>query len=129
MAKIILDSSVLIALLNPMDMHHRSAVKATSARHEYSISAVTMSEALIEPFKRSKQHGIKISETIKKIVKKVIVLDQEIAERAAFERATKNLSLPDALICATADVSNQQLWTFDEKLVKLSSKAVRVITE
>ena len=119
MAKVVLDSSVLIALLSNSDVHHGAAVKATSTKNLYAISAVSLSEALIAPFRDGVKTGQEVRQVIKKSMNQIIEIDEEIATLAAQIRAERSLLLPDALICATASRINAQLWTFDRSLAKI----------
>lgn len=126
MAAIVLDTSVLIALFKADDVHHQPAVKATSAKHDYHISAVTLSEALVAAFRISPQMGRRHLQLIMKAIDKVIPTDAEIAALAAEIRAEKNLSMPDALISATAQKFKAQLWSCDRSLVKAHTGAVQI---
>ena len=126
MAAVVLDTSVLIALLKVDDLHHESAVKATSARNQYLISAVTLSEALIAAFRINEQSGRSRHQLITKVVSKIVPADEEIALNAAQIRAEKNLSLADALISATAYKVKAQLWSCDRALVKSHKGAIKI---
>lgn len=126
MAAIVLDTSVLIALFKSEDPHHESAVKATSVRNEYYISAITLSEALISPFRINLQTGQKHHQLIAKTLQEIIPIDEEIATLGAQIRAEKKLSLPDALVSATAYTKRAQLWSCDRDLVKSHKSAVLI---
>lgn len=126
MATVVLDTSVVIALLNENDLHHESAVQATSVKHQYLISAVTLSEALIAAFRNSSKVGQHYQRLIIDSVDRVIAVDDQVAVLGAKVRADKKLSLPDALISATAQIMKAQLWSCDLALVKAHSGAKRV---
>ncbi len=126
MASVVLDTSVLIALFRIDDPHHESAVKATSARNEYSISAITLSEALISPFRINSQSGQKYRQLVSKSLHQIISVDEEIALLGAQIRAENKLSLPDALISATAYIKKAQLWSCDRDLIKSHRGAVLI---
>ena len=126
MASVVLDTSVLIALFRIDDPHHESAVKATSARNEYSISAITLSEALISPFRINSQSGQKYYQLVSKTLHQIISVDEEIALLGAQIRADNKLSLPDALISATAYSKKAQLWSCDRDLIKSHRGAVLI---
>jgi predicted nucleic acid-binding protein len=123
-ATVILDSSVLIALLSPADIHAEAARKATKAKNQYLISTITLSEALVAPFRVGIKTGRDLQLVIKKSVNQIIEIDEEIAALAAQIRAEKKLLLPDALISATATRLNAQLWTCDQNLAKAHKGAV-----
>lgn len=127
MARVVLDSSVLIALISPNDLHHEAAIRATSARHQYLISAVTLSETLVVPFRSSAQLAERIRTSIEKAVSEIVPIDSDIATLGAHKRATLNLSMPDALISATATHEKSELWTFDKSLAKVH-KGARLLT-
>ena len=126
MATVVLDTSVLIALLKSGDTHHQSAVKATSVRNEYLISAVTLGEALISSFRISEQLGRRRHQLITQVVNRIVPIDEEIAMHAAQIRAEKNLGLADALISATAYKMKAQLWSSDRSLVKTHKGALQI---
>lgn len=126
MATIILDTSVLLALLKINDSHHLSAVKATSVRNEYLISTVTLGEALVSTFRINKQSAQRRHQLISKVVTQIVPIDDAIAVRAAEIRAEKKVSMPDALISATAHIMNAQLWSCDRALVKAHTGAVQI---
>ncbi len=47
-----------------------------------------------------------------------VAVDEKIAAEAARIRAANKISLPDAIISATAEASKAQLWSCDNGLVK-----------
>ena len=126
MATVVLDTSVLIALFKEEDRHHKSAVQATSAKNIYLISSVTLSEALVAAFQLNQHEGYQHNLLIRKTMDRIIPIDDAIAVRAAEIRAEKNLSLPDAIISATAFISKAQLWSCDKALVKGHLGAVQI---
>ena len=126
MAAVILDSSVLIALLSPDDVHNEAAKKATRVKNQYSISTITFSEVLVAPFRVGVKAGQELQLVIKKSVNQIFEIDEEIAALAAQLRAEKKMMLPDALISATASRLNAQLWTCDRNLAKAHKGAVLI---
>jgi predicted nucleic acid-binding protein len=125
-ARVVLDSSVLIALISPNDIHHDAAIRATSAKHQYLISAVTLSESLVIPFRTSAKTAERIRTTIEKAVAAVVPINADIATLGAQARAISNLKMPDALISATATYEKSELWTFDKTLAS-THKGARLI--
>ena len=126
MARVILDSSVLIALLSESDLHHSAAKKATAINHQYSISAITLSEVLIAPFRLSPKIASTTQHSITQSVEQIVAIDSTIASLGASIRADKKISLPDALISATATSLNAQLWTCDRALAKAHKGSVLI---
>jgi predicted nucleic acid-binding protein len=117
MARVILDSSVLIALFNDFDAHHQNVIKAIGeeANNQYFISAITFSESLVHAFRNKEAE--KVKENILRAVDGVIDVDTEIAEIAASMRALKkSISAPDAFISASAQAGGLTLWTTDRAL-------------
>jgi predicted nucleic acid-binding protein len=125
-ATVVLDTSVLIALFKDDDRHHNSAVQATSTRNVYLISSVTLSEALVSAFRLNQHAGNQHNILIQKTIDRIVPIDEEIAVRAAEIRAQKNLSLPDAIISATAHTLKAQLWSCDRVLVKSHIGALQI---
>ena len=128
MARVVLDSSVLIALISPKDHHHQTVLSSLTAKHQYAISALTLTEALIAPNRLSASAGQQMLTAIKKSIHEVVDIDSEIAVLAAQLRANSNLTLPDALISATATATKSQLWTCDKALGKAHKGAVNILT-
>ena len=126
MGRVVLDSSVVIALLEPTDPHHLAASKMIEKyqAHEFYISAISLTESLMHPFAKGK--GLKIAEQILAVVHQVKPVDSNIAIDAARIRAEKDLGIGDALIAATAASIDAELWTTDRRLGK-SVKGARLL--
>jgi len=121
---ILLDSSVLIAILNPADRHHQIAIDSYQAKDQYLISALSLTEVLPAAIKAGT--GEALMGKLVQIAKEVIALTAEIAQAAAAIRAASELKTPDAIISATAVGYKAQLWTFDGKLAK-AHKGARLL--
>lgn len=127
MAGVVLDSSVVIALLAPFDKHHTAARHAVLESEErLMISTITLSEVLVRPAKLSHKACIDMADDIGKQFGAPINLSREIAIAAAYLRAGNGLSTPDAIISATATVNGATLWTCDAALAK-AHKGARLI--
>ena len=116
MGSIVLDSSVLIALLNAGDKHHVAAREAIKNKNIFFVSAISFAEVL--PTAISQGKGDFIRENIKLAVSRVFDVTEEIAISAAEIRASKGGGTHDAVISATAKLAKAELWTFDKKLAK-----------
>ena len=116
MGLVLLDSSVLIALLNSNDIHHEVALKSHTSANQFIISSISITELM----PRAIREGISDSiwRALFGITRKVVEVDLEIARAAAALRAHKAMKTPDAIISATATGHGAQLWTFDAKLAK-----------
>lgn len=118
MGKVILDSSVIIALFNDADEHHLAAVKALGeSKNNFEISTVTLAEALSSVLSDSER--FEMNNDIKRHFSPLHPVDEKVAFLASQIRAaTKAFQMPDALISATAILAKAELWTFDKRLAK-----------
>ena len=117
MGQIMLDSSVLIALLKESDNHHRKAVNALKGHSgEIAVSVAVISEALVYAFREGEETANRTREAILELVTRVFPIDSRVALEAARLRAKKKLIIGDAFIAATANLQNLPLWTFDKSL-------------
>lgn len=118
MGRVVLDSSVVIAALEPADIHHSVAAKKLEKYKEFEffISAISLTETLMHPFVKGR--GVELADRILRVVQQVVPIDSDIAIDAAKIRAEKDLGIGDAIIAATASWMDAELWTFDQKLAK-----------
>lgn len=116
MGKVILDTSVLIALFNDTDSHHLAASKALGeSKNNFEISTVSLAEALSSVLSDSER--LEMNSDIKKHFSPLHPVDENVALVASQIRAaTRSIQMPDALISATAILAKAELWTFDRKL-------------
>ena len=122
MARLIIDSSALLAFMNPRDRHHKTIVKRLLQSDDLvSISVITFSEALVHAYEVEKDDLV--IRAIKNRVADIFDVSAPIAQIAAELRASAGLTLPDALIAATAKVHSLRLLTFDRKLAAASAGA------
>ena len=127
MAGVVLDSSVVIALLTPFDKHHIAAREAVAEIEErLMISTITLAEVLVRPAKLSYRACSELAEELSKQFGEPINLSSEIAVLAATVRAITGLTIPDAIISATATVLAAELWSCDGALAK-AHKGARLI--
>ena len=125
MATLILDASVLIGLLDSLDAHHESAVRAVEladqARRKLLTPASAYSEALVA-FARADRLA-DAREAIGAMGITVAPMSGAIAERAAVLRAKAGrLRLPDAIVLATALELDGELLTYDTQLTKQAAR-------
>lgn len=127
MGRVMLDSSVLIALFDPHDVHHEvviSTLKATENRYE--ISAIVLMETLVAPFAEKPSLAGHMRAKMAEAITVVHPLTEEVAVAAARIRAKTKMKVPDALISATATLVGAQLWTLDQRLAKAHKGAVLI---
>ena len=106
MALTALDTSVLIALLDPADAYHQAARVSleTHADDDLRIPAHTLAEALVHPARAGKEREAR--RLIASLEIAVDPIDEAVAIAAARLRARHGsaLRMPDALVLAYADV-------------------------
>jgi predicted nucleic acid-binding protein len=104
-ALIVVDASVLIALLDPADVHHPAARASLAAYSDddLRIPAHTLAEALVHPARAGKDREAR--RLIAALEIAVDPVDEPIAVAAARFRAGhgRALRMPDALVLAYAD--------------------------
>lgn len=129
MALVVLDASVVIALLNEGDAKHEAAVSALTAlpTEELVISASTLAEILVGAY-RAGSRAERIVEGFVADRLRVEPVSADIARRSARLRAsTKTLRLADALVIATGEaLGASEILTADRAWAG-SSRRVRVI--
>jgi predicted nucleic acid-binding protein len=123
MGRVILDSSVLVAMYYEGDKHYETIAKqlAQESNH-YLISTVSLSETLTHAYRRGTGDSMKAQ--ILNEVDEVVDVSVAVATEAARIRSIKTLRLPDAMISATATLHKATLWTFDVGLAKAHEGAV-----
>jgi len=116
---VVLDSSVVIAFLNPEDRHHRAARKALeSPKVRFQISTITVTESMVLAARHSDALANELLVDLNKFFGPFLVIDSQVAVAAAKLRAKTGLATPDAIISAGATQAKAGLWTFDKALAK-----------
>lgn len=118
MALIVLDASLLIALLDPADPHHQAARTALESHvdDDLRIPAHTLAEALVHPVRAGKEREAR--RLIAGLEIAVDPVDEEVGIVAARLRAPHGsaLRMPDALVLAYADLRKaRRVLTADER--------------
>jgi predicted nucleic acid-binding protein len=123
----VLDSSVLIALLDQNDANRpaaRAGVEKSQKDHDLVLSAVAFSESLVAHYRRSRRQG-RQAEAMLMALGQVVDVNQDIASQAAQLRAKRQIKLPDALILASAMVlSAKEILTVDKQWQGVDSRVV-----
>jgi predicted nucleic acid-binding protein len=100
---VVFDSDVLIGFLNSDDAHHQDAVgwmrTAMQPGTRRMLSAVNYSEILIGPIRAGQREVV--DRMLGGFNIETMVVDMELARRAAAVRARTNLKLPEAYALAT----------------------------
>lgn len=127
MARVVLDSSVLIAMFYDGDIHFEAvSQKLDAEENDYFISTITMAETLTYAAGKGPAKIAKMVDSIKGAVTDVMPVDEALAIEAAKIRSKSKLKIPDAIISATASRLGATLWTLDVKLAKAHKGAVLI---
>ena len=111
---IVVDASVVIALLSPRDAHHDKAAQFVVSHSEFRLHPVTMAEVLIGPARQSKQE--ETLDHLRALGFSVDTPDSRDPVRAAMLRAETGLKLPDCYVLGAALSLGRPLATFDRRL-------------
>jgi predicted nucleic acid-binding protein len=128
-AIVVLDASVVIALLDSSDAHHAAAGAAVErARREILVlPASAYAEILVDPWRTGLDAVAVVKGFVKDLGIRIEPLTADVAERAARLRAHhRSLRLPDALVLATADALDAPALTCDRTWSHVTRRA-RVI--
>jgi predicted nucleic acid-binding protein len=122
-AALILDASVLIALLDTADAHHERSIEDTEAAdragRKLLAPASAYSEALVAFARADRLEEAREAVTAMGI--SIAPLTMEIAERAAKARSEhERLRLPDAIVLATSRKLEAGLLSYDDRLSRLA---------
>jgi predicted nucleic acid-binding protein len=125
----VVDTSVLLAWLEPAEPHHKVAVEElTDARAsgDLAIPVTAFAEALVRPYRQSPQAGRRVERKLMEIGR-IVPTSIEVGRRAAQLRSRSQVKLPDALIVATGlEMRATAILTLDERLSRVDP-AVKVL--
>lgn len=132
MGAVVVDASVVLAILDSDDSHHRSAVeawrKSRAAGDRVILPASVLAEVLVGA-SRLGNGAVKTAEAfIDSLVDSVRDIDRQVARAAASYRARyPSLRLPDALVLAVGSILNADtILTADARWSRVDRR-VRVI--
>ena len=111
------DTSWLIALLNPIDISHKLALRQLEELNApASISTFVLAELMVS-FEKSDIGSIPVTlQEIEKSFSPIVELSKEIAISAAKIRSSSKITLGDAIVIASALDQNSNLLTFDKNM-------------
>jgi predicted nucleic acid-binding protein len=111
------DTSWLIALLNPVDVSHKLALRQLEELNApASISTFVLAELMVS-FEKSDIGSIPVTlQEIEKSFSPIVELSKEIAISAAKIRSSSKITLGDAIVIASALEQNSDLLTFDKNM-------------
>lgn len=128
MALIVIDASVVIALLDPADALHAAARREFDqvAGEELALPASALAETLVAPARAGKLEEAR--QSIQALELLIADVDEDVALEAARWRSRHgHLRLPDALVLAAAEVRDASLLLTGDAGWKALSSRVRVI--
>jgi tRNA(fMet)-specific endonuclease VapC len=114
MAKVLLDTTIIIDFLRRTEKEKTALVDLTQSSNQLYISIITHSELYAGKSVWQKKEAMEELETIFS-GPTIIELSREISKKAGEIKAGCNLDLFDAIIAATAIVSNCSLATLNVK--------------
>ena len=111
------DTSWLIALLNPLDISHKLAVRQLEELNApASISTFVLAELMVS-FEKSDIGSIPVTlREIEKSFSPIVELSKEIAISTAKIRSSSKITLGDAIVIASALDQDSELLTFDKNM-------------
>ena len=111
------DTSWLIALLNPVDISHKIALRQLEELNApASISTFVLAELMVS-FEKSDIGSIPVTlQEIEKSFSPIVELSKEIAISAAKICSSSKITLSDAIVIASALDQNSDLLTFDKNM-------------
>ena len=130
MAVVVFDADVLIGFLARGDAHHADAVErmraAMVAGTRRLLCAVNYAEVLIGPLRAGVQD--RVEAMLVHLSIETIVVDMDLARRAAAVRERTGLRLPDAFALATA-IHAERRWRDEVRLESFDERVLRAHRE
>ena len=125
MGTLILDASVLIALFDLADAHHEQAngdlELADQSGDRLATPASAYAESLVAFARAGKLSAAR--DALASMGIRIAPLDADVAETSAELRARhRSLTLPDAIVLATAATEGAKLLTYDKRLARLAPR-------
>ena len=117
---IVLDASVLIAVLDEHDAHHATAVdRLIELAHEtLACSSITLAEVLVAPARLGRLAAAQGA--VSALGVEEIPLAENSAAALALLRSETGLKLPDCCLLLTAETARARVVTFDERLARVA---------
>lgn len=114
---IVLDTSVLIGLLDPRDAHHADAIELLAElSDELVVHPLTLAEVLVGPTRSGREHDVMTD--LASIGVQAANLGSDEPLLLARVRVDHGLKMPDACVLATAVHYDAPLASFDTQLTE-----------
>lgn len=122
---IVLDASVVIALLDSTDVHHHRAVELLNANVDepFGMSVLTVAEVLVAPTRANRAREAKAA--LDRLGVQPIGIEPDDAERLAQLRDRTRLRMPDCCVLLAAERTNARVVTFDDQLERTAQELRR----
>ncbi len=119
---IVLDASVLVALLDESDVHHQAAVSLLSdlSDQDLGMSPISLAETIVGPA-RSGNLEVALA-AISQLEIATIDLGDDAPLRLALLRSNTGLKLPDCCVLLAAEAVGGDVATFDGQLGDSASR-------
>jgi predicted nucleic acid-binding protein len=133
MGSVVLDASIVLAMLNTRDALHKPAQSAVygywAQNREFTVPVSVLGEALVLASRSGADAVDEVESFVDALASDVPVIDRRIVREAASVRAAKpSLKLPDALVIATGRVVDASIiLTGDKKWCDVDMR-VEVVT-
>ncbi|MGO4300461.1 type II toxin-antitoxin system VapC family toxin [Leifsonia sp. RAF41] len=114
------DAGVLIAILDPWDIHHAAATEVFAVGTRYLVHPVNVAQALINPEREG--HALEAFEDLRRFGVTLTTLGPNEPLILARIRAEHGLRMPDACALAVAVGNDIPLVTFDTQLASAASE-------
>lgn len=115
---IVLDASVMIAVLDEGDAHHDRAVQvlaqAQDRSDEFAMNAVTIAEVLVGPTRAGREQ--RVLDDLERLAVRETALGAP--RKLAALRVATGLRLPDCCVLLSAEEAGADLATFDDRLAE-----------
>jgi len=131
MGAVVLDSSLLLGLLDSSDAHHAGALESLAAAAEAGEEIILPASVLAEVLVGAARQGPSVRDNVERrllaSVDRLHPVDRDVAVHAAGVRAAhRAVRLPDALVIATGRALGAAVLTADKALAKVDAR-VRVV--
>lgn len=115
---IVLDASVLIALLNAHDAHHQAAkeIFAQSFREELGVNSLTLAEVLVSPLRSGKPHVVQSA--LDDLEVRELLFPVGASIKLAALRVSTGMRMPDCCVVLAAEESQSSIASFDDQLTQ-----------
>lgn len=113
---IVLDASVLIALLDGEDAHHQRAetLLAQEIDDDFAASSLTLAEVLVAPAREGRLDTVR--EALTDLEVEELPFPVDAAVKLAQLRAATGLKMPDCCVLLAAEGAEARIASFDDRL-------------